>query len=123
VRGSPGVAGDADLFAWAAALEDASAADLGRPSVGPIALERPICEAPGNLRYLGVTSIRAVLPCARPQADRPEARVPPGFAFSCAKCGVHHSLPAYSGGLGALAGELVEEVLGSGCLAIPPPPA
>ena len=30
-------------------------------------------------------------------------------AFFCAEYGVHHSLPVYSGGLGALAGDLVKE--------------
>jgi glycogen phosphorylase len=65
-------AGDRHLLAQAAALEDAFAEDLGRPSAGPVALERPI-------------------------------------AFFCAEYGVHHSLPVYSGGLGALAGDLVKE--------------
>jgi glycogen phosphorylase len=65
-------AGDADLLARAAALEEAFAADLGRPAVGPIRPERPV-------------------------------------AFFCAEYGVHHSLPVYSGGLGALAGDLVKE--------------
>ena len=31
------------------------------------------------------------------------------IAFFCAEYGVHHSLPVYSGGLGALAGDLVKE--------------
>jgi starch phosphorylase len=31
------------------------------------------------------------------------------IAFLCAEYGVHHSLPVYSGGLGALAGDLVKE--------------
>ena len=65
-------AGDRALLAGAAALEEAFAVDLGRPSVGPIAPERPI-------------------------------------AFFCAEFGVHHSLPIYSGGLGALAGDLIKE--------------
>ena len=65
-------AGDSDLIARAAELEDAFATDLRRPSVGPIAAERPV-------------------------------------AFLCAEFGVHHSLPVYSGGLGALAGDLVKE--------------
>jgi glycogen phosphorylase len=65
-------AGDPGLLARAAALEDAFAKDLGRPSTWPIAPERPI-------------------------------------AFFCAEYGVHHSLPVYSGGLGALAGDLVKE--------------
>jgi glycogen phosphorylase len=63
---------DADLLARAAALEDAFAEDLGRPSAGPGAPDHPI-------------------------------------AFFCAEYGVHHSLPVYSGGLGALAGDLVKE--------------
>jgi glycogen phosphorylase len=65
-------AGDRGLLARAAALEDAFAEDLGRPSAGPVAPDRPI-------------------------------------AFFCAEYGVHHSLPVYSGGLGALAGDLVKE--------------
>ena len=65
-------AGDRQLLAQAAALEDAFAEDLARPFVGPIAPERPI-------------------------------------AFFCAEYGVHPSLPVYSGGLGALAGDLVKE--------------
>jgi glycogen phosphorylase len=65
-------AGDADVIARAGELEDAFAADLRRPSVGPIPPERPV-------------------------------------AFLCAEYGVHHSLPVYSGGLGALAGDLVKE--------------
>ena len=66
-------AGDAGLIARAAELEDAFAADLRRPSVGPIAPGRPV-------------------------------------AFLCAEFGVHHSLPVYSGGLGALAGDLVKRL-------------
>ena len=65
-------AGDPGLLARAAALDDAFAEDLGRPSAGPVPPERPI-------------------------------------AFFCAEYGVHHSLPVYSGGLGALAGDLVKE--------------
>ena len=65
-------AGDSALLARVASLEDAFAADLGRPAVGPVAPERPI-------------------------------------AFFCAEFGVHRSLPIYSGGLGALAGDLLKE--------------
>ena len=39
---------------------------------------------------------------ARPSPDRP-------VAFLCAEYGVHVSLPVYSGGLGALAGDLLKE--------------
>jgi starch phosphorylase len=65
-------AGDRALLARVASLEDALVADLGRPSVGAVAPERPI-------------------------------------AFFCAEFGVHQSLPVYSGGLGALAGDLLKE--------------
>jgi len=65
-------AGDPDLLALAASLEEAFAADLSRPPAGPVAAERPI-------------------------------------AFLCAEYGVHQSLPIYSGGLGALAGDLLKE--------------
>jgi glycogen phosphorylase len=65
-------AADASLLARAAELEEAFAADLGRPPVGPVVAERPV-------------------------------------AFFCAEFGVHHSLPVYSGGLGALAGDLLKE--------------
>ena len=65
-------AGDPDLIARAASLEDTFTADLSRPAVGPIAPERPI-------------------------------------AFLCAEFGVHQSLPIYSGGLGALAGDVLKE--------------
>jgi glycogen phosphorylase len=61
-----------DLLARVASLEDAFAADLERPFVGPVTRERPI-------------------------------------AFLCAEYGVHQSLPIYSGGLGALAGDLLKE--------------
>ena len=65
-------AGDAGLLACAAEFEDAFAADLQRPSAGPIKPERPV-------------------------------------AFLCAEYGGHHSLPVYSGGLGAPAGDLIKE--------------
>jgi len=65
-------AGDPALLARVTSLEDAFAVDVRRPSVGPVAPERPI-------------------------------------AFFCAEFGVHQSLPIYSGGLGALAGDLLKE--------------
>jgi starch phosphorylase len=65
-------AADPALLARVASLGDAFAADMSRPSVGPVAPERPI-------------------------------------AFFCAEFGVHESLPIYSGGLGALAGDLLKE--------------
>ena len=66
-------AGDSDLIARAAELEDAFATDLAASVCG---------------------------------TDRAAA---PGRVFLCAEYGVHHSLPVYSGGLGALAGDLVKE--------------
>ena len=50
---------------------------------------------------------------SRPTWTRPVARVPVDptarSAFLCAEYGVHVSLPVYSGGLGALAGDLLKE--------------
>ena len=63
---------DPDLLARVAALEEAFAADLRRPALGPVGPERPI-------------------------------------AFLCAEYAVHQSLPVYSGGLGALAGDVLKE--------------
>ena len=47
----------------------------------------------------------------RPEPPAAEPRLdPPGpVAFLCAEYGVHVSLPVYSGGLGALAGDLLKE--------------
>jgi glycogen phosphorylase len=58
---------------------------------------------------------RATAVLSRVQADL-ERHSPPGpieaanpVAFLCAEYGIHESLPIYSGGLGALAGDLVKE--------------
>jgi starch phosphorylase len=45
---------------------------------------------------------------ARPPADLPATPEHPA-AFFCAEYGVHRSLPVYSGGLGALAGDILKE--------------
>ena len=45
---------------------------------------------------------------ARPPADAPATPDRPA-AFFCAEYGVHRSLPIYSGGLGALAGDILKE--------------
>jgi glycogen phosphorylase len=56
---------------------------------------------------------RSVLAAVRADLDRPSASGPvePAHpaAFVCAEYGIHSSLPIYSGGLGALAGDLVKE--------------
>ena len=46
---------------------------------------------------------------ARPAADLAEASPERPVAFFCAEYGVHRSLPVYSGGLGALAGDILKE--------------
>ncbi len=46
---------------------------------------------------------------ARPSAAAPPASPDAPVAFLCAEYGVHVSLPVYSGGLGALAGDLLKE--------------
>ena len=48
----------------------------------------------------------------RPRAPPSPTRRPrprPPIAYFCAEFGVHHSLPIYSGGLGALAGDILKE--------------
>jgi starch phosphorylase len=45
---------------------------------------------------------------ARPYADGPATNERP-VAYFCAEFGVHRSLPVYSGGLGALAGDILKE--------------
>jgi glycogen phosphorylase len=56
---------------------------------------------------------RAALALVRADLERPSASGPvdPAHpaAFVCAEYGIHSSLPIYSGGLGALAGDLVKE--------------
>jgi starch phosphorylase len=53
-----------------------------------------------------LSSVQADL--ERPSADGPVDPAQPA-AFICAEYGIHESLPIYSGGLGALAGDLVKE--------------
>ncbi len=74
-------AGDPEFLARAASLDAAVAAALEPPSLAP--------EPP-------------TLSGDRVSASRP-------VAFICAEYGIHLSLPIYSGGLGALAGDLVKE--------------
>ena len=54
---------------------------------------------------LAESLVRAEL--ARPAADGLDPERP--VAFFCAEYGIHRSLPIYSGGLGALAGDFVKE--------------
>ena len=55
----------------------------------------------------------ALLEAVREDVDRPPASdtIHPAHpvAYLCAEYGIHGSLPIYSGGLGALAGDLVKE--------------
>ena len=74
----------------------------------PRALERAAADAALLERIAAVeAAVRADL--ARPPAEAP---VPPEHpvAYFCAEFGVHRSLPIYSGGLGALAGDILKEV-------------
>ncbi len=76
--------------------------------VSPAALERAAGDAALLERAAAVeAAVQADL--ARPPAEAP---VPPEHpvAYFCAEFGVHRSLPIYSGGLGALAGDILKEV-------------
>ena len=58
----------------------------------------------------GIAAVEAAVRAdlARPVADGPASAEHP-IAYFCAEFGVHRSLPVYSGGLGALAGDILKE--------------
>lgn len=72
---------------------------------------RALRAAAGDQALIG--QARALESAVRVELDRPPAAGPitPGdpVAFLCAEYGIHVSLPVYSGGLGALAGDLLKE--------------
>ena len=75
--------------------------------VGPEALERAASDGALLERIAAVdAAMRADL--ARPAAEAPSTPEHP-IAYFCAEFGVHRSLPIYSGGLGALAGDILKE--------------
>lgn len=72
---------------------------------------RRLAEVAADQAYLGrVTAVERAIAedLARPPADGPATPEAP-VAFFCAEYGVHRSLPVYSGGLGALAGDILKE--------------
>src|ERR687897_477360 len=68
----------------------------------PVLIERAAGDAALHER---IAAVRAAVDAdlARPDADAPSV------AYFCAEFGVHRSLPVYSGGLGALAGDILKE--------------
>jgi starch phosphorylase len=75
--------------------------------VGSEALERAASDGALLERLAAVdATVRADLD--RPFADAPATPEQP-IAYFCAEFGVHRSLPIYSGGLGALAGDILKE--------------
>jgi starch phosphorylase len=75
--------------------------------VGPDVLERAASDGALLERVADIEAIvRADL--ERPFADAPATPDRP-IAYFCAEFGVHRSLPIYSGGLGALAGDILKE--------------
>jgi starch phosphorylase len=77
-------------------LQEASSQALARAARDPQLLARAAALEEAFSEDLGRPAVGPVAP------ERP-------IAFFCAEYGVHHSLPVYSGGLGALAGDLVKE--------------
>jgi starch phosphorylase len=77
-------------------LQEVSGEALGRAGVDRALLERIASLEDAFALDLGRASVGPVAP------ERP-------IAFFCAEYGVHRSLPIYSGGLGALAGDLLKE--------------
>jgi len=77
-------------------LQEASSEALARAARDPGLLARAAALEDAFAEDLGRPAAGPIAP------ERP-------IAFFCAEYGVHHSLPVYSGGLGALAGDLVKE--------------
>jgi glycogen phosphorylase len=75
--------------------------------VAPEALERAAGDA-GYLERLAAVEAAVRADLERPVADAPATAERP-IAYFCAEFGVHRSLPVYSGGLGALAGDILKE--------------
>ena len=78
-------------------LQEASTEALERAAADPVLLERA-----------AAVEAAVAADLARPPADVPATPDRPA-AFFCAEYGVHRSLPVYSGGLGALAGDILKE--------------
>ena len=78
-------------------LGEVDAATLDRAAADPAVLD-------------GIAAVAAAVDAdlARPVADSPASAEHP-IAYFCAEFGVHRSLPVYSGGLGALAGDILKE--------------
>jgi starch phosphorylase len=79
-------------------LTETSAAHLERAAADPDLVER----ARALDDAIGADRARAPVPAGRVTPERP-------VAFFCAEYGIHASLPIYSGGLGALAGDILKE--------------
>ncbi|HEY6379626.1 MAG TPA: DUF3417 domain-containing protein, partial [Candidatus Dormibacteraeota bacterium] len=99
----PGVFRDIDADLWEASdnnpiaiLRDAPAVRLEAAAADPHVGRR-------------VAALAAVVAADLARPARPIAGVHGPVAFLCAEFAVHRSLPIYSGGLGALAGDLLKE--------------
>ncbi len=75
--------------------------------VGPEALERAASDG-ALLERAAAVEAAVGADLERPFADAPATPEHP-IAYFCAEFGVHRSLPIYSGGLGALAGDILKE--------------
>ncbi|MGI8803729.1 MAG: alpha-glucan family phosphorylase [Solirubrobacteraceae bacterium] len=78
-------------------LQEAPAESLERAARDDTLLARAAAAENSVISYLGRPALAGTPPPERPAA------------FFCAEYGVHESLPIYSGGLGALAGDLVKQ--------------
>src|SRR4051794_41758265 len=71
-----------------------------------------LCQAAEDAAFLGrVARLEQAIDAdiARPARQHPEVSPESPAAFFCAEFAVHTSLPIYSGGLGALAGDILKE--------------
>ena len=102
--GGPALFADLDPVRWERCGENPVRA---LSEVAPEALERAAADDAYLQRVAAVeAAVQADLD--RPVADAPATAANP-IAYFCAEFGVHRSLPIYSGGLGALAGDILKE--------------
>ena len=102
--GGPALFADLDPVRWERCGENPVRA---LSEVAPETLERAAADD-AYLQRIAAVEAAVQADLARPVADAPATADRP-IAYFCAEFGVHRSLPIYSGGLGALAGDILKE--------------
>ncbi len=102
--GGPALFADLDPVRWERCGENPVRA---LSEVAPETLARAAADD-AYLQRIAAVEAAVQADLARPVADAPATADRP-IAYFCAEFGVHRSLPIYSGGLGALAGDILKE--------------